>query len=296
MDKDTNTNLGVGAVMAALSIVFVGMRFYVRHLKKAGFKWDDWLILTCLLTMIATDILAICALVGNPSSPEAATLENDTFEYTPADVKYTKLSYIATVLYFTIASTMKMSILLMYNRLFSVSKSFRHQVVALFGLVISFWVGCTIANLLNCIPIKYTWINSLADPEYCINYNIYWFASGIIETFIDVLIIILPIRMVIGLQFNWHQKVAVASVFLVIVSGLLKAILGYVPGSREPSFIRTQLWTTVHCGTGIICACLPVCWPLISHFGKFVPKRWSRITSFQRLRDTFNSGSIEREE
>lgn len=46
--------------MAILSIIFVGMRFYTRHLKKAGFKWDDWLILTCLLTMLGTDILAIC--------------------------------------------------------------------------------------------------------------------------------------------------------------------------------------------------------------------------------------------
>ncbi|EMR70539.1 putative integral membrane protein [Eutypa lata UCREL1] len=200
--------------MAILSIIFVGMRFYARHLKKAGFKWDDWLILTCLLTMLGTDILAICALAGDPSGPEAATVATDTHEYTAANVRYTKLSYISTVLYFTIASTMKLSILLMYNRLFSVSRSFRRQIAILFGIVIGFWIGCTVANLLDCIPIEYTWINSLADPRYCFNYNIFWFSSGICEAFIDVMIIMLPVRVVLGLQLNRKQKIAVSSVFL----------------------------------------------------------------------------------
>lgn len=58
MEQDAS--IGVGAAMAALSIVFVGMRFYTRHFKKAGFKWDDWLILLGLSTMLGTDILAIC--------------------------------------------------------------------------------------------------------------------------------------------------------------------------------------------------------------------------------------------
>lgn len=58
MNEDTNTV--VGATMAVLSILFVGLRFYARHLKKAGFKWDEWLILVGLFAMLATDILAIC--------------------------------------------------------------------------------------------------------------------------------------------------------------------------------------------------------------------------------------------
>lgn len=154
------------------------------------------------------------ALAGDPSGPEAATVATDTDEYTAANVRYTQLSYVSTVLYFTIASTMKLSILLMYNRLFSVSRSFRRQIAILFGIVIGFWIGCTVANLLDCVPIEYTWINSLADPRYCFNYNIFWFASGICEAFIDVMIIMLPVRVVLGLQLNRKQKIAVSSVFL----------------------------------------------------------------------------------
>lgn len=58
MDETTNT--AVGAVMAVLSIIAVVARFYVRINKKAGLKWDDWLIVVSLLTMIGTDIVAIC--------------------------------------------------------------------------------------------------------------------------------------------------------------------------------------------------------------------------------------------
>ena len=56
-DEDTNTV--VGSIMAALAILSVGTRFYMRHSKKAGLKWDDWLILASLTVMIATDIVAI---------------------------------------------------------------------------------------------------------------------------------------------------------------------------------------------------------------------------------------------
>lgn len=102
----------------------------------------------------------------------------------------------------------------MYNRIFSVDRTFRRFVVALSGLVLCFWIGCTIANLVNCLPMKYIWINSLTDPRYCFNFNIFWFASGICETFIDLLVLLLPIKAIFGLQLSTRQKLAVGSVFL----------------------------------------------------------------------------------
>jgi hypothetical protein len=136
-------------------------------------------------------------------------------ENSPADLLYTKFSFIATVLYFAITSTTKLSILFLYDRLFSVSATFRRQIIILCIAVIGYWVGSTIADLLNCIPIKYTWVNSLADPRYCINYNIFWFVTGVVEAFIDVLILLLPIEVVANLQLNTKKKIAVGSVFVI---------------------------------------------------------------------------------
>ncbi|KAI0898906.1 hypothetical protein F4806DRAFT_317858 [Annulohypoxylon nitens] len=264
--SENDTETAVGAVMAALAIIAVGLRFYTRHSKKAGLKWDDWLVLVGLLCMIATDILVIFANSANPNGAEVASGITDTDGYSPADITYTKLSFIATIVYFAISSATKLSILLLYNRLFSVDASFRRQIIFLCAAVICWWLGCTLADILNCIPMEYTWINSLSDPRYCFNYNIYWFATGICEAFLDLLILLMPIGVITRLQLSTTKKFAVGSVFLVgvmvILSGLIKTGYGYVPHNRQPSFSKTALWTTVHSGTGIICACLPVCWPV----------------------------------
>lgn len=150
----------------------------------------------------------------NPDGAEVASNTDPSYQYTPADVEFTKLSYIGTVLYFTITSATKVSILLMYNRLFSVDTSFRRQVVIVAAAVAGFWIGCTVADLLNCIPLEWTWNNALDDPRYCFNYNIFWLTSGIVEACLDIVIIIMPVRVVIGLSLNKSKKFAVAGVFL----------------------------------------------------------------------------------
>ncbi|CAJ2510097.1 Uu.00g059970.m01.CDS01 [Anthostomella pinea] len=212
--NDNDTTTIVGAIVVVLAAILVALRFYSRHFTKAGFRWDDWLILLGLTATIATDVLILYASGIDPTGDEAASGVDLSHVYTPADVEYTKINFIGTVLYFTITSTTKLSILLMYNRLFSTSGSFRLQVVILAVAVVGFWVGCTIADLLNCIPIKWTWLNSQVDPRYCFNYNIFWLVSGIVEACIDVPIILLPVRVVFGLQLSRSKKIAVAAVFL----------------------------------------------------------------------------------
>ncbi|KAM3080440.1 hypothetical protein ACMFMG_005395 [Clarireedia jacksonii] len=232
----------------------------------------------------------------NPDGPAIASNTDPNYQYTKADEFYTKLNFVATVLYFTITSATKLSILFMYNRLFSISKSFRYQVIAAGALVVAFWIGCTVANLLNCRPLEWTWRNSLADPRYCFNYNIFWMASGIVEGLLDILIIVIPVRLIFGLHLTLSRKIALTAVFLlgifVIITGLVKVVLSYAPGSREPSFNKTEIWTTVHCGIGMVCACLPVCWPLIAHMAQLrfssVQKRWNRVSSWLSGEKTSN--------
>lgn len=57
---------------------------------------------------------------------------------------------------------------------------------------------------------------------------------------------------------RWPARLLTNVADSVIVTGLVKIILGYVPGQRNPSFARTEVWTVVHAGTAIICASLPI--------------------------------------
>ncbi|KAI0449138.1 hypothetical protein F5B21DRAFT_495263 [Xylaria acuta] len=291
---ETEITVIVGAIVGVLALIAVILRFYVRWYKKAGFSWDDWFILLSIVSVITIDAVDLYATAFNPNGATAAS-SNGEIEYSPADVIYTKISYASTVLYFTLTSTTKLSILFLYNRIFSINTSFRRQVIALIIIVMGFWVGTVIADLLNCIPLKWTWLNSLDDPRYCFNYNYFWLASGIVEAVIDVAILLLPIPVIYRLRLTKSKRYAIFGVFLVgvfvIISGIVKVILSYAPNSREPSFNQTQVWTTVHSCTGIICACMPVCWHLIARLRKPSPSTWFTKIVPRKAYSVFNSWS-----
>ena len=137
-----------------------------------------------------------------------------SYVYTDHDVKYLKLAFVTSILYFSIAGATKFGILLMYNRIFNVSDAFRFQLYLAFSLVVGWWIGCTVAAFTNCVPLEWSWINSFADPRYCFDYNLFWMASGACEVALDVLILGLPIRVVVRMdQMSWTRKMQVLGIF-----------------------------------------------------------------------------------
>ena len=97
----------------------------------------------------------------------------------------------------------------------------------------------------------------------------------------------------------------------VIITGLLKVILGYAPGAREPNYDNTEIWTVVHTGMAIICGDLPVFKPLVtrianssllSKFSNFTSgiyqrsqggARWSAVRSKHRSRGMSSSRRLD---
>lgn len=102
----------------------------------------------------------------------------------------------------------------MYNRIFAISKSFRRQIYVIGALVVLFWATSTLANIFNCWPMKWSWLNSLTPEGYCFNFNIFWFATGVVEVCFDVIIIMLPVNMVRGLQMCLKKRIGLTTVFL----------------------------------------------------------------------------------
>lgn len=117
------------------------------------------------------------------------------------------------MLYFFITSITKLSILLLLHRLFSISDTFRIQIYIAEAAVVAFWFSATIADVLNCIPLEWTWKNGNADPRYCINYNTFWLGTGIVESVIDLYILALPIGMVSTLRLEKSKRYGVAGIF-----------------------------------------------------------------------------------
>ncbi|CAI6097383.1 unnamed protein product [Clonostachys chloroleuca] len=237
--NDDDLIVVIGAIGAVLSIIIAAIRFYGRHMMKSGVGLDDWFLLLSVVTLVIADVIVVVANVTYPESAKNALhkgKDDAQYTYGQDDIDYTRLSFFSAILYFTTVSTTKLSILLMYKRIFSIDRYFRLQIMALIVTTAGFWISMTVSNLLNCIPIEMSWIPSDDESKYCFNYNVYWLACGIVECILDLVILIMPVRVVYGLKLSQGRRIAVAGVFLlgvfVIISGIVKVARSYIPGSR----------------------------------------------------------------
>jgi hypothetical protein len=203
-----------GGVVIPLAIIFVALRFYTRFITKAGLSWDDWLILVSVIFMAVTAIILIYANAIDSNGVVASQNMDPDYVYTDQDHYYLELSFLPSIFYFTIVGSTKLSILLMYNRVFFVDNVFRHQLIGACILVVSFWIGCTVATLTNCIPLYQSWWTTLPNPKYCFNFNTFWVASGSVEVAIDLIILTLPIQVIHKMELSIKKKITVACIFL----------------------------------------------------------------------------------
>jgi hypothetical protein len=65
---------------------------------------------------------------------------------------------------------------------------------------------------------------------------------------------------------------------------MIKVILGYQPGSWVPAYGQTEVWSTVHTGTAIICACLPIFMPLVKRISSTRLLVWLRMPLANRVK------------
>lgn len=71
----------------------------------------------------------------------------------------------------------------------------------------------TTATIFDCWPMKWSWISSLSLAPYCLNFNIFWFVTGIIEALLDFCVILLPVRMIMRLQMSMRKRTSLIGVF-----------------------------------------------------------------------------------
>ena len=80
MEESPGKMYALAVVMTLLATVATALRFYSRHIKKAGFSWDDWTLLPALVwqpsflnssslwganhEQLFTFVMAICIVIG----------------------------------------------------------------------------------------------------------------------------------------------------------------------------------------------------------------------------------------
>jgi hypothetical protein len=114
------------------------------------------------------------------------------------------------VLYKTGVAIAKMSMLLLYLRIFQ-TNGFRRAVYVVMFLVVGAAIGTILPTIFQCNPIQKAWTPSLKG--HCLYQPPVWYAASSLAILTDVLIIILPMSQLPKLKLARAQKIALGFLF-----------------------------------------------------------------------------------
>lgn len=164
----------------------------------------------------------------------------------------------------------------------------------LIGVVTASAIAFTLVTIWQCSPIAAFWDKSIlkSNPSsHCFDSEAFWFSYALINIFLDILILFLPIHEVVKLQLPLREKLELIGVFSL---GILYVVPQDLTVLRSPqlttrsvcatSIIRTTtlysssrstdtswgyipatVWSVVEANTGTICACLPMLKQPLAH-------------------------------
>jgi hypothetical protein len=123
--------------------------------------------------------------------------------------------YIEEFLYTFLVVFTKISILLLYLRIFT-TRAFKWQCYTLITIIASFGIGCIVSTGLYCRPISYVWEGWDGQHKAtCVNINAQTYSLAGINMTLDIVIFILPIPQLWALQMSTKKKIAVGTMFAV---------------------------------------------------------------------------------
>lgn len=129
-----------------------------------------------------------------------------------------KIYFADELLYITIISMTKATILCFYLRVFPEQK-FRILVLLTMGATFAYMIAFIIVSAFQCWPISYAWTHW--DGEHhgrCNNVNAQGWAAAAINIVLDVVILLLPLRLILKLSLHWKKKLQIS--IMLSVGGL----------------------------------------------------------------------------
>lgn len=72
---------------------------------------------------------------------------------------------------------------------------------------------------------------------------------------------------------------------------MLRVTYGYKPGSQNVAFSKAELWSGIHVGIAIVCACLPTLRPLLIRTSTSASSSWHR--RYYQSNDSSSDGGLD---
>ncbi|KAE9373711.1 hypothetical protein N431DRAFT_465988 [Stipitochalara longipes BDJ] len=256
----------IAIVLMSITFPIVGLRVYSRlRFSKRLFE-DDWFALISAALLLPTSVIEILTVYKG--------FGEHLWKIAPDKLpRVIEFFYITECFYATPLAFAKISVLLLYLRIF-MAPWLRFIAWTTIGCVAISATITTIMSIFQCIPIQSIWNPAL--PKKCIDVNTYSVTSSAVNTALDVAILMMPLPELGTLRLHWKKKIGVFVVFL--TGGFATAtsitrlfFLVNFATSHDATFDNapTVIWSIFELNISLICACLPAIRPLLGHY---VPK------------------------
>ncbi|KAF9872593.1 major facilitator superfamily transporter [Colletotrichum karsti] len=275
---------GVVAFLLFLSTISVSLRLWTRKMIHQ-FGVDDWAALLTLILIIACGIsITQMTRYGLGRHGWALSLDDR--------ILYQRSFFVSLVLYVVTLAVVKLTFLLQYYRILSVSRM-RHIYMVMIVLVIIWGITQATFALVACIPLEGFW-----DPRVqakCIpNAHIAWYISALFNILSDIIILVLPIPVIRKLNLPGSQKAFLIGIFslgflTVAISALRIKFLTLRPDPTWSNFDPT-LWSLAELSSAITCACLATLKPLVTRLGNWFsrPTNTESVAQMAETEDNIN--------
>ncbi|KAK8187613.1 hypothetical protein BKA81DRAFT_342085, partial [Phyllosticta paracitricarpa] len=218
------------------------------------------------------------------TQPDFAFDEGQALGNSPSEIQkkigMRKIHWVATQMYPIMSFTLKISILLLYRRIFFVVSTFTRVCNVLIILISALHLAGFSSGIFLCVPISYFWEQVLPPgapgaPMHkgrCQNYQVAWLVLGSFNVLTDLITVVLPLPVLGRLKITAQRRAFLVFIFTLssvpVIASLLRIQpLVRIPGGNDDPLFSQHVWELqLYCGieisVGITCACLPTLTPL----------------------------------
>ncbi|KAI9831460.1 MAG: hypothetical protein M1819_005059 [Sarea resinae] len=181
--------------------------------------------------------------------------------------KILKLLMAFECVYCTAVAIVKISLLLMYCRIFPL-RGFTVAAWILGSIAVAWAIAINCVSIFQCNPIRKGWLPWL-PYGHCINLKKSFIGNAVPNILTDVAILSMPIPQVWKLNATTAQRVSIICVFLLGTFVLFASIYRFVtvfnfnPEDVSWTLAKACTWCVVEVASGIISTCLPTLRPLL---------------------------------
>ncbi|KAI0469384.1 hypothetical protein F4859DRAFT_487987 [Xylaria cf. heliscus] len=280
MPKVTPVNDRIGIIVMTvlftiLIISVVVLRFYARHLTKAGHGPDDWLAVAALFFTLVLNGVFLAATIEGAITGHSP-VENFLPVPIPLEIRAQIYKYPFQIDEKLVFGLVKLSILFLWKRLFGGPfKRFRVMCWALIVFTILWTAAFFFTTIFQCgTNWQLNWAHIEIFLTKCIKSLDVLTVFAVTDILSDFIIISMPIPLIWSLHLPIKKRVALTSVFLVgfftIGAGIARTYMYLVTSYNQmenPDFIADYtlciLWSEIEANVAMIVCCLPTFGPIL---------------------------------